>query len=271
MKICVIGFNHISVKILDIYKTAVCITKNMNSKEYEDIYNFVYDDYTNLDKEFYSKFDTVIMTTYDYNDHISNLDKFSKLIKLISTQKFIYMSSAVVYIDVNMNKILYYDEKYKRYNTTEYSIVKNKIDELVDNQDNMNKKIIGLCLGTVSGKSIINREKRSIINQIMYDYINNKQVYISNNLYKSIITIYDLVRVINTVIDNGKINRGYYNISSFEINTDILQDELKKLNIEYTVKDIKCKYNFYLDNKKFKADFKFEFLDDLNSHIKSFI
>ncbi len=270
MKICIIGFNHITVNLLETYKdNSVCITQNILHKDFE--YEFVYDDYDNISKEFYSEYDIIIMSSYNHDNHYINIEKFTNLLNKINKQKLIYFSSAVVYVYHN-KPVEYYTENSKRYTTTDYNIVKNKIDELVNSCEHKHKKIIGLCLGTVSGKSIIKKKKMSIINQIMDNYYCNNKINISDNLYKSIITLKDLYRVINTIINNNEINKGYYNISSFEINTHILNEALLKYNIDCEIYNDKIpNYNFYLNNKKFKDDFNFEFLDDINTHIKTFI
>jgi nucleoside-diphosphate-sugar epimerase len=202
---------------------------------------------------------------------INNVEYFKNLCnKLQNHQKFIYMSSASVYgnttniatekNDLNINPIQNYD------------LQKIVIDIIANKFMVNNKNIIGLRLGTVNGSSPYTR-KELMLNSMVYNALENKEIVIKNlNMKRSILGIDDLMRALDTIINN-EIESGQYNLCSFTLNVGQMANEIKKICSTKTTElpSDKIFYSFEMSTEKFCKNYNFEFQDTPTSIIKNLI
>lgn len=263
--ICIIGFGYIGSKLVEYFSEnnkIVCVTKTKNDiqKEFPNV-EFIIGHYENLDKSFYNIFDIIILTAGQsspkscnnlvktvYNDLLA----FSYITEILDdSQKLIYMSSGIVN-----------DKSSKNY----YTIIKNTINDLINVINNTtNKKIYGLCLGTVNGSAPIIRTDL-MLNKMVYDAINYKKIQLYNpHDNRPILYINDLCNVIDIIISNGnENNKGIYDIFSFNSTVQILAYNVKNIlpntEIIYSEKnENNYQYNFSMNSMKFIETFKTNF------------
>jgi nucleoside-diphosphate-sugar epimerase len=246
-------------------------------------------DFYNFDKTFYSKFDIIILLAAHssvkmcegpmlsaYNNNVRNfVHLFSKL---NSNQKIIYASSSSVYGDVGSTVV---DENHNDFIPhNHYDVTKHIIDLYAPK---FNIQYYGLRFGTVNGYSPTVR-KDIMINSMTHSALTSGEIklYIKD-IIRPILGIEDLVRAIETIIENESDNRGIYNLASFNAtaediakkvnnvtNTKIVEYVTDPTNISNSKLQTKC-YNFSINCEKFIRKFNFEFKETVESITKSLI
>jgi nucleoside-diphosphate-sugar epimerase len=202
---------------------------------------------------------------------INNVEYFKNLCnKINSSQQLIYMSSASIY--GNSNNISDEDTNVNIKPIKDYDMHKLLIDIIANKYISYNKNIIGLRLGTVNGASPHTR-KELMLNSMVTHAIDDKIIKIKNlSMKRSILGINDLMRSIESIIDNG-CESGQYNLCSFTetVKTlgDIVQEKCNADLIEE--KSDKIFYSFEMSTKKFEKTMNFNFRDTASSIIEELI
>jgi len=243
-------------------------------------------DYNKLNKTFINRFDVVILLAGHSStqmcidnakaSYANNVGNFVNLIEKIKDTKFIYASSSSVY--GNFKDRLATEKVLGFAPNNFYDLTKHIIDLHASLYP---IEYYGLRLGTVNGFSESFR-KDIMINAMYASY--DKYGYIKEynpEVYRPILDIKDLGRAIETIIENGSIEKaGIYNLGSFNSQVkDIVTRVSKYLNCRVEkvkgTDDTKLQsglYNFSINSDKFRDTFSFEFkgnvksiLDDITS------
>ncbi len=244
-------------------------------------------DYGEVDKEFYSKYDNIILlaghssvkmaegeSTSCFKNNVVNFIELSE--KLNNKQKFIYASSSSVYGSVGGKTV---DENYygfKPYNN--YDISKHCIDLYAEKSD---LQYYGLRFGTVCGYSPVMRAD-IMINAMTNSALKDGEIklYIKD-IMRPILGIEDLCRAIKTIIECDEDKRGLYNLASFNKTaeqiayevSDVLEIKVVEYEADPTqVKNTKLQtktYNFSISTSKFCKEFNFKFNETVESITKS--
>ena len=239
-------------------------------------------DYNNLTTAFLDKYNVVILTAghssvkmcdtdlqSSFNNNVRN---FVNLISKLTTQKFIYASSASVYGNTSETEIAEDNVNFSPINY--YDMTKLHIDHIAQLS---NLDYYGLRFGTVNGPAPSIRTD-VMINAMVNTAMQKGEIHVFNkDTRRSILGINDLCRAIDTIIDdNKKANRGVYNTASFT-NTagDIATAVGKHANVPVIDKDppsvifnekLQSKtYDFGISTAKFENTFNFKFTDTLDS------
>ena len=288
-KILIIGGSgYVGSRLCNDYKDTYDITLIDKTPSNSIVYNYNCD-FNNLNKEFYSNYDVIILLAGHssvkmceggiesaFNNNVRN---FVNLInKLLPHQKFIYASSSSVYGNVG-KKIV--NEQYHNFVPHNYyDITKHMIDLYADK---IPCEYYGLRFGTVNGYSPVVR-KDIMINSMVYNAINDGEIklYIKD-IIRPILGINDLSKAIKCIIESDKDNRGIYNLASFnETAENIAYGVSRVVNIpvnEYetdptNISNIKLQtknYNFSIDSSKFIKTFNFEFKETTESITESLV
>ncbi len=246
-------------------------------------------DFETLTREELDEYDIIVLTAAHSSVKMctnaplysmkNNVFKHINLVKKLTHQKFIYMSSSSVY---GNTKDLQVDETYPVTTpNNEYDLEKWIIDEYMVNTD---LDYYGLRLGTVNGYSP-NLRTDIMINSMVTNALNDQEIklYITD-IWRPIIGITDLSRVIKKIIKTDTRHPGIYNISSFNSTVkDIGENISKLLNVPcklYNQKEIEDQtnvklqtvcYNFSMSCKKFETIFDFKFQSNIESIVKHLI
>jgi nucleoside-diphosphate-sugar epimerase len=289
-KVLIIGGNgYIGSRLYSDYKDIYDVTLIDNTSTDKLLANIHFCDFNDLDEEFYSQYDIVILLAGHSsvkmcegnikNAFNNNVRNFINLInKLKPYQKFIYASSSSVY--GNVGKKVVTEEYYDFIPHNHYDVTKHIIDLYVDK---IPCEYYGLRFGTVNGTSPIVR-KDVMINSMTYNALNDGEIklYIKD-IIRPILGIKDLSRAIKTIINSDKDNRGIYNLASFNETAENIANGVSKITkkpiIEYktdltniTNTKLQTKsYNFSIDSSKFIKTFNFKFNETIESITKSLI
>jgi UDP-glucose 4-epimerase len=237
--------------------------------------NNIKEDYDNLTKIFLDNYDIVILTAANssislckdaFDTFDNNVTKFVNLVKKLDKQKFIYASSSCVYVTSDNS------------NKTENALL-DPLDNLtlskttIDNFMKLtNIEYYGLRFGSVNGYSP-NMRLDLMINSMTISSKENLAVNVFNgHAYRPILSMSDLCRSVETIINSDEDKRGVYNISSF--NKNIM--EIGKSVAEYTnVKLIdngkNFTYDFEISTEKFEKSYNFTFLGTIESIVDSIL
>lgn len=200
----------------------------------------------------------------------NNVTNFNSLVKKIDKkQLLIYASSGSLYgLHTNENKE---DSDLDFLPINNYDLTKYTLDNyairLIENGYN----IVGLRFGTVNGWSPYIRDDLMINSMVKKSLLEN---YINiNNLHinRPILSLSDLVYVIDTIISNPK--SGIFNIASFTStvnNIGISVSEKIKSRL-VILDDTKNVYNFDMDTTKFKTTYNFKFTQTINDIIQELV
>ena len=244
--------------------------------------NFIQKDYDELSREELDEFDVVILTAAHSSVKMctnapfysmkNNVFKHINLVNKLTTQKFIYMSSSSVYGNTDNLTV---DENYPISTpNNEYDLSKWIVDEYMKKTS---LDYYGLRLGTVNGISP-NLRTDIMINSMVNDAIVNNEIrlYITD-IWRPILGITDLGRLIECIIKTDP-NPGIYNVSSFNSTVKDIGEKVSKcLSIPCNIYDkqiienktnIKLQstaYNFSMSCKKFEERFNFQFRDTIES------
>lgn len=286
--VCIIGYGYVGSAIVDYLKndtkyTITCVTRNKPDKEVNGM-EMIVSSYERLTKEFYSQFDTIVLTAGQsspvssqnlievvYNDILS----FAYLVEILDdSQKLVYMSSAALYGDTENREANENDSVCVQ---NYYDLGKQVRDYICllnsTSIDNKHKQIYGLRIGTLAGTAPITRTDL-IINKMVKDAQTLNTIHVGkNNINRSIIGVKDLCRVIETIIkSNDKTKADVYNICSF--NSDVLSIAKKiqehfpsAIVSEVNSHAVNTPYDFKMNNTMFCKAFDFTFDDNLDNII----
>ena len=237
-------------------------------------------DYNNLTKEYFSKFDTIIllaghssvkMCIGDVNSSWNNnVNNFNTLVnKLDKSQLLIYASSGSVYgiTDVPLAEDVHITFKpINNYDLTKYSLDLNAQKFIAEGYN-----IVGLRFGTVNGWSPNVREEL-MINSMAKRSVETNSLTINNvDIQRPILGITDLTRAIKTIIEAPKF--GIYNLASFCDTVKNISSNVSQVlhsNVQRTT-DVPNAYNFLMDVNKFKTDYNFMFNDTTTSIVTELV
>lgn len=251
--------------------------------------NTIQADFNEMPKEFYSKYDIIVLLAAHssvkmcegpllsaYDNNIRNFVKLAS--KLDPHQKFIYASSSSVYGDVG-EKIV--NEEYNGFVPhNHYDITKHVIDLYAPKFD---VQYYGLRFGTVNGYSPIVRND-IMINSMVFNALKDKEIKLYvKDIIRPILGISDLSRAIKCIIDTENDHRGIYNLASFNstaeqiaygvsniVNVPVHEYNADPTNIDNSKLQTKC-YNFSIDCNKFISTFNFEFKETIESITKELV
>lgn len=239
-------------------------------------------DYNDLTPKFLEQFNVVILTAghssvkmcdtdlqSSFNNNVRN---FVNLTNKLTTQKFIYASSASVYGNTSDTDIAEDNVNFSPINY--YDMTKLHIDHIMHLSP---LDYYGLRFGTVNGPAPSIRTD-VMINAMVNTAMQKGEIHVFNaDTRRSILGINDLCRAVDTIIDDNIMsNRGIYNTASFT-NTagEIAQAVGKYANVPVIDKDppsvvfnekLQNKtYDFGISTTKFENTFNFKFTDTLDS------
>ena len=207
-----------------------------------------------------------IMTTF--NDNVVD---FFKLIKKIKNKKFIYASSSCVYVSYTEN--LKTEKDFLKPNDG-LTLSKTVLDYLMELT---NIEFYGLRFGSVNGWSK-NTRLDLMINSMTFSGLKNKKLSVLNGQsHRPILSISDLGRSVEKIIESENDNRGIYNVASFNTTIfDAATSVSEYLNCELINNDLSLarkggNYDFCISSEKFCKTFNFTFQDNMNSIISSLV
>ena len=239
-------------------------------------------DYSELTREDYSKYDTIILLAGHSSVKMSegnlnscfnnNVRNFIDLIEKLDKQKLIYASSSSVYGSVGGKTV---NEKYYGFEPyNQYDISKHTADLYAQKS---NVEYYGLRFGTVNGSSPVLRTDvmiNAMVNSALKD--GHIKLYIKDTM-RPILGINDLCRAIETIVESNEDKRGLYNLASFNKTAEqiayevanVMGVEVKEYDVDPTqIKNTKSQtkaYNFSISTLKFKREYKFKFQDTVES------
>ena len=249
----------------------------------------IVEDYRNMNSEFFSKYDTIILLAGHSSVKMSeaksnscfnnNVKNFIELLDKLTTQKFIYASSSSVYGSVGGRTV---NEKYYGFEPyNQYDISKHTADLYAVKSD---LEYYGLRFGTVNGYSPVLRTD-VMINAMVNSALRDKEIklFIKDTM-RPILGIVDLCRAVRTIIaDESGDKCGLYNLASFNktaeqiayevgntMNVPVIEYESDPTNIT-NVKNQTKTYNFSISTLKFRKTFKFSFKETVESITESLV
>ncbi|MAG27073.1 hypothetical protein CMI47_16160 [Candidatus Pacearchaeota archaeon] len=239
-------------------------------------------DYSELTREDYLKYDTIILLAGHSSVKMSegnlnscfnnNVRNFIDLIEKLDKQKLIYASSSSVYGSVGgktVNEKYYGFEPYNQYDISKHTA------DLYAQKSNI--EYYGLRFGTVNGSSPVLRTDvmiNAMANSALKD--GHIKLYIKDTM-RPILGINDLCRAIESIVESNEDKRGLYNLASFNKTAeqiayevaDVMGVEVKEYEVDPTqIKNTKSQtkaYNFSISTLKFRREYKFKFQDTVES------
>lgn len=230
-------------------------------------------DYRDLTKEELSEYTHIILLaghssvsmcggelTSCFNNNVYNF--VNLLDKIDDNQTLIYSSTLAVY--GNNSKLVTEEDPIKKaLNVYDYTkIARENIADLYPN-----KKLVGLRFGSVSGFSS-NFRNENLLNSLTMSSINKLPLTISNgDAYRSVLSLNDLCRAIDKLIEVDVIKNKIYNLTSVSDKIINFGYEVKRLtNSELIVNDsFKTDYSFNCSAELFEKDYNFKFEDTIES------
>jgi nucleoside-diphosphate-sugar epimerase len=280
MKILLIGGNgYIGSKLYKQLKNKQYNVDNLDLCWYGKIYDETivknYDDLTKQELEKYTHiillagFSSVGMCKDLYKTVKNNITYFSNLVeKLNSEQVLIYASSCSVY--GNGSKILTENDKLES-PLNNYDFSKQALDYITNLS--INKRCVGLRFGTVNGYSP-NLRTDLVINAMTLSSLEQNKIFVSNgNIRRSLLGIDDLCNAIEKIVITKNIKSDVYNIISCSYAIVELAKKIQSINgCELVVNDsLSTSYSFTVTNEKFESEFKFKFVDTVDSIYRNLI
>lgn len=250
---------------------------DINDKYKYDNVIYITDKYQNLNKDFYDKFNTIILlagqsSVSSSNEIVevidNNIRNFSWLLELLKdNQKLIYASSSSIYGFIETEAT----EEFINYQPSNYYDLSKYI---IDNIAKLsNKHYYGLRFGTVNGYSD-NLRVDLMINSMLYNAKKNGEFIIKHkDTYRPILGINDLYNAILIILENDdKSKSGIYNLNSFNSSVIDIANKLRYItdfNYKIIEDDSKPYYNFKISSEKFISTFNFKFTETIESIINS--
>lgn len=230
-------------------------------------------DFKNIDN--FCKFDVIILLAGHSSvkmcdgditsSWLNNVENFKRILsKIDASQLFIYASSGSVYGTSNVtseDSILPPDSH------NNYDLTKKYIDEISLEYISKGFNIVGLRFGTVNGWSP--RLRNDIMINSMISSILHKNLLHASNLdvNRPILGISDLVRAIETIIDEPK--SGIYNLCSFNATVGDISSTVSALTGTSIVQNSTASsYDFKMSANKFSREYNFAFNDTVATIVK---
>lgn len=193
----------------------------------------------------------------------NNVYNFVNLLdKIDDSQTLLYSSTLAVY--GNNSKLVTEEDPIKKaLNVYDYTkIARENVADLYPN-----KKLVGLRFGSVSGFSP-NFRNENLLNSLTMSSINKLPIIISNgDAYRSVLSLNDLCRAIDKLIEVDVIKNKIYNLTSVSDKIINFGYKIKHLtNSELIVNDsFKTDYSFNCSAELFEKDYNFKFEDTIES------
>ena len=239
-------------------------------------------DYTCLSHEEVSEYSHIILLAghssvpscngnfiWAYRNNVSNFVEL--LAKINPNQTFIFASSSSVY--GNLKEGRPYTEdciSCKPLNT--YDLTKSFCDYAASLAG---KRYFALRFGTLAGLNISNTRADIMINAMVKNGIEKKNIEIFNkDIKRPMLGIADLNRAFLRIIEDESAPSGVYNLASFNSTVDKISQEVSKLlNVPILDKGVTpiLPYDFEIDCSKFKETFDFEFKEDIITIVKPLV
>ena len=279
--LCIGGAGYVGSKINEVLNSKYTIHNvdlNWFGATSDAQFNFV--DYNDITDRYIKRYDVVIllaghssvkMCDDKFSSWNNNVRNFATLLKKLNGTKFIYASSSSVYGNTTQDEI---DEEFLDFSPINfYDMAKLHIDHLAKLSDT---EYYGLRFGTVNGPAPHIRTD-VMINAMTNTAKTKGEIHLFNaDTKRSILGINDLVRAIDTIIENNEDHRGVYNLASFTSTSGEIAKVVGKISkVKVINKDTpkvitnekleKKNYNFGVTTKKFEETFNFKFKDTLDS------
>lgn len=195
-----------------------------------------------------------------FDAYDNNVTKFINLVKKLKKQKFIYASSSCVYVTSDTTPKVETDVLFPMDGLT---FTKTTIDQFMPLTD---VEYYGLRFGSVNGYSP-NMRLDLMVNAMTTSATKDERVNVFNGqAHRPILSINDLVRAVNTIIDCDIDNRGVYNIASVNHNIyDIGSKVANHLSVPLIDNGKNFTYDFTINSDKFCKTFDFQFTDTVES------
>jgi nucleoside-diphosphate-sugar epimerase len=181
------------------------------------------EDFVNLTEEFLDRYDVIVFTAANssvplckdvFDTFDNNVAKFVSLVKKLNKQKFIYASSSCVYVTSDNTEKVETDELNPLDGLT---LSKTTIDHFMNLT---NIEYYGLRFGSVNGWAP-NMRLDLMLNAMTISAKENSEVNVFNgHAHRPILSINDLCRAVETIIECKEDNRGIYNVASFNNKTE---------------------------------------------------
>lgn len=231
--------------------------------------NNIKKDFDELTEEFLDGYDVILFVAANSSVQLcknvfdafeNNVVKFFNLVKKLKKQKFIYASSSCVYVTSDNRPK---DENDLLVPLDGLTLTKTTIDHFMSLTD---IEYYGLRFGSVNGWSP-NMRLDLMINSMTLSSLNNKEVNVFNgHAHRPILSINDLVRAINKIIDTEEDKRGVYNLASFNDNIlEIGKKVSSYMNVPLKDNGKNFTYDFSISSEKFIETFDFKFTDSVES------
>lgn len=190
----------------------------------------------------------------------NNVTKFIDLVSKLKKQKFIYASSSCVYVTSDNKPKVETDTLYPMDGLT---LTKTTIDQYMPLTD---VEYYGLRFGSVNGWSP-NMRLDLMINAMTLSAKTNKEVNVMNGAaHRPILSINDLCRAVEAIVDCEEDHRGVYNLASVNYNIYTIGSMVAEhTNVPLVDKGNNYTYDFAISSDKFKETFNFEFEDEVTS------
>lgn len=190
----------------------------------------------------------------------NNVTKFINLVSKLKKQKFIYASSSCVYVTSDNKPKVETDTLFPMDGLT---LTKTTIDQYMPLTD---VEYYGLRFGSVNGWSP-NMRLDLMINAMTLSAKTNKEVNVMNGAaHRPILSINDLCRAVETIIDCEEDHRGVYNLASVNHDIKTIGGMVAgHTNVPLVDKGNNYTYDFAISSDKFKETFNFEFEDEVTS------
>lgn len=195
-----------------------------------------------------------------FDAYNNNVTRFINLVKKLKKQKFIYASSSCVYVTSDNTPKVETDVLFPMDGLT---FTKTTIDQFMPLTD---VEYYGLRFGSVNGYSP-NMRLDLMVNSMTLSALNDNKVNVFNGeAHRPILSINDLVRAVDTIIDCEKDNRGVYNVASVNHNIyDIGKKVAEYLSVPLIDNGKNFTYDFTISSEKFMKTFDFVFQDTVES------
>ena len=228
-----------------------------------------------MSEEFLNAYDVIVLTAgnssvplcKDVFDTIdNNVTKFINFVSKLNNQKFIYASSSCVYVTSDDSEKVETDELRPLDGLT---LSKTTIDHFMGLTD---VEYYGLRFGSVNGWAP-NMRLDLMLNSMTLSAKQNSEVNVFNgHAHRPILSINDLYRSVETIIESNEDNRGIYNIASFNTNILNVGSRIAEyMGVKLNDNGKNFTYDFKISSDKFKSKFDFEFIDTVETIVESIL
>lgn len=232
-------------------------------------------DFDSLTLSFLDHYSTIILVAANssvplckdvFDSFNNNVTKFIGLVRKLKNQKFIYASSSCVYVTSDNKPKIETDELFPMDGLT---LTKTTIDQFLPLT---NVEYYGLRFGSVNGHSP-NMRLDLMVNAMTLSALKNKEVNVFNGeAHRPILSINDLVRAVETIVDSKEDHRGIYNIASVNHNIyEVGQKVANYLNVPLIDKGKNFTYDFTISSEKFMKTYDFKFNDTVESIVDTIV